>query len=154
MNFRAAQPNAGMLTLNLQESDCMNRAELKKTIVRICNQLIEDKGFICAIDVLCKLDYLNQSQITDWRFGKIQYLEKVCGANLGKLTFINKTIREIANNKKLKPSWTAYNKYGKGVKTRLVFSKTKDEFIEKAYATHYIDADRIYELKRKKACSE
>ena len=71
----------------------MNRAQLKNNILNISNQLIQEKGFICSIDILCELDYLNEAQIKDWRFGKIQYLEKVCGKNLGTLSFINKTIK-------------------------------------------------------------
>ena len=129
----------------------MNRTELKNKILKISRKLIVDKGFICSIDILCELNYLNKTQIKDWRFGKIQYLEKVCGKNLGTLTFINRTIKEIAKDQNLKPSWTAYNKFGKGVKTRLIFSKTKDENIENAYATHYIDTEKIKELKRDKA---
>lgn len=129
----------------------MNRTELKNKILKIIRKLIADKGFICSIDILCELNYLNKTQIKDWRFGKIQYLEKVCGKNLGTLTFINRTIKEIAKDQNLKPSWTAYNKFGKGVKTRLIFSKTKDENIENAYATHYIDTEKIKELKRDKA---
>ncbi|MEA1875601.1 MAG: hypothetical protein U9N86_01940 [Bacteroidota bacterium] len=129
----------------------MNRIDLKNRILKISNQLISDKGFICSIDILCELDYLNNAQIKDWRLGKVQYLEKVCGTNLGRLSFINMTIKEIAKDQNLKPSWTAYNKFGKGVKTRLIFSKTKDENIENAYATHYIDTEIIKELKRDKA---
>ena len=128
----------------------MNRQELKNKILQISNKLIADKGFICAIDILCELDYLNEVQIKDWRFGKIQYIEKVCGKNLGTLNFINKTIKEISKDRKLKASWTAYNKFGKGIKTRLIFSKTRDENIENAYAIHYIDTERIKELKNNK----
>ena len=129
----------------------MNRTELKNRIKEISNQLITEKGFICSIDILYELDILSKAQIKDWRFGKIPYLEKVCNKNLGTLTFINKTIKEIAKDKNLKPSWTAYNKFGKGIKSRLIFSKTKDENIESAYATHYIDINRIKELKKEKA---
>jgi hypothetical protein len=128
----------------------LNRTELKIKISKISNQLIAEKGFICSIDILCELNYLNKAQIKDWRFGKIQYLEMVCDKNLGTLSFINKAIKEIAKDRKLKPSWTAYNKFGKGIKTRLIFSKTRNENIEKAYATHYIDTERIKEIKREK----
>jgi hypothetical protein len=140
-----------MLKLVLKKSESLNRSELKIKILNTSNQLIAKKGFICSIDVLCELDYLNKDQISDWRFGKIQYLEKVCVKNLGTLTFINRTIKEIAKGKNLKPSWTAYNRFGKGVKTRLIFSKSKDEKIENAYATHYIDKEKIMELKRREA---
>lgn len=126
----------------------MNRTELKNKIEKISNRLIAANGYICSIDILCELEVLNKDQINDWRFGKITYLEKVCNKNLGALTFINSTIKEIAKDKKLKPSWTAYNKFGKGVKSRLIFSKTKDEKIENVYATHYIDTEKIKELKK------
>ena len=64
----------------------------------------------------------------------------------GKLTLINKTMRKTAIDLKLDKSWTGYNQYGKGVKHRLRFSKSGNENIEKAYATHYIDKNRINEL--------
>jgi ribosomal protein L35 len=39
---------------------------------------------------------------------------------------------------KLEKSWTAYKKYGKGVKHQLKFSKSGIKSIEDAYATHYL----------------
>lgn len=131
----------------------MNRTELVAKLKEISYQLLSDKGFVCSVEILCELDVLSKSQINDWRLGKIQYLEKACSRNLATLSFINLTIKEIAQDLKLKPSWTAYNKYGRGEKTRLIFSKSKDENIEDAYATHYIDKERIGELKREKAGS-
>jgi len=129
----------------------LNRSDLKNRIIMISNRLIADKGYICSIDVLCELKILSETQVKDWRFGKTPYLEKSCSKNLGALTFINSTIKEFANDKNLKHSWTAYNKYGKGVKSRLVFSKTKIEKIENAHATHYLDTERIKALKRERA---
>ena len=64
---------------------------------------------------------------------------------------INKIIRKIATDLKLDKSWTGYNQYGKGVKRRLKFSKSGNINIEEAYATHYIDKNRIKELKLEKA---
>lgn len=37
-----------------------------------------------------------------------------------------------------KPSWTAYNKYGRGPKRRLQFCKSGNSTIENAYSTHYV----------------
>ena len=98
-----------------------------------------------------KLDYLSMKDYEDWRFGRVDYLEKVCNANLSKLTLINKSIRKIAIDLKLIPSWTAYNKFGKGEKYKLKFSKSGNKNIEEAYATHYIDKERIKVLKTEKA---
>jgi hypothetical protein len=128
----------------------MNRTEIQNKVKQICNELISKKGYISSIDVLHKLSYLTDDNIKDWRFGKTPYLEKVCNVNLATLSFVNKIIRQIANDLKLKNSLTVYMKYGKGAKTKLVFSKTGDENIEKLYATHYIDENRIAELKQDK----
>ena len=90
-----------------------------------------------------KLEYLSEKDYENWRFGKVEYLEKVCGVNLRKLSTINKTIKEISGQWNLKKSWTAYNKYGKGKKIRLRFSKSGNEQIEQAYATHYLNIEKI-----------
>jgi hypothetical protein len=106
---------------------------------------------VCAVDILIQLNYLTKKDYEDWRFGRIEYLEKVCNINLSKLTLINKLIRKYSTELGLKGSWTGYNKYGKGVKRRLRFSKSGDKNIEDRYATHYIDKERINELKEKKS---
>ena len=121
----------------------MNNTDLRNKIKLIGKEIIEEKGYLTSIDVLLKLDYLSEKDYENWRFGKVEYLEKVCGVNLKKLSTINKTIREISGQWNLKKSWTAYNKYGKGKKIRLRFSKSGNEQIEQAYATHYINTEKV-----------
>ena len=110
-----------------------------------------EKGYVCSVDILLQLNYLTKKDYEDWRFGRIDYLEKVCNINLSKLTTINKLIRKYSTELDLKGSWTEYNQFGKGIKRRLRFSKTGDKTIEDRYATHYIDKNRMTELKVKKA---
>ncbi len=129
----------------------MNSIELEKEVKNLVHTLRYEKGLVCAVDILIKLDYLSKKDYENWRFGKVDYLEKVCNINLSKLTLINKTIRKIATDLKLDKSWTGYNQYGKGVKRRLKFSKSENINIEETYATHYIDKNRIKELKLEKA---
>ena len=128
----------------------MNRKELDKKIKAICHELRYKQGYINSISVLNKLDYLTFDKITEWRKGKIAYLEKVCSVNWATLSFINKTIRKYSNELKLKSSLTDYRKSGKGSRTKLIFSKTRDQNIENFYATHYVDIERINELKKEK----
>ena len=90
----------------------MNNTDLRKKIKIIRKEIIEEKGYLSSIDVLLKLEYFSEKDYENWRFGKIEYLEQVCGANLKKLSTINKTIKEISGQWNLKKSWTAYNKYG------------------------------------------
>ncbi|WP_423128087.1 hypothetical protein [Gaoshiqia sp. Z1-71] len=128
----------------------MNNVDLEKEVKRLVHSNLYGKGYVCAVDVLLQLGYLTKDDYEDWRFGRIDYLEKVCKANLGRLTFINKLIGKYSAELALKSSWTAYNQFGKGIKRRLQFSKSGEKAIEDHYATHYIDTKRISELKEMK----
>lgn len=66
------------------------------------------------------------------------YLERVIQGNLSRISFIMKTFAGYAGACGLKPSWTAYQSWGKGAKIRLRFSKSGLEQIERAYATHFV----------------
>ncbi len=125
----------------------MNNKELEKKINSISWQLIREKGYMCPVDILIELGYLAKKDYEAWRFGKVEYLEKVCMVNLGKLSTINRIIRQTGRKSGLKESVTIYKKYGKGPKRQLIFSKSQNYNIEKAYATHYLDNNRINELK-------
>lgn len=128
----------------------MNNKELEKKTTAIINSLIYEKGYICSVDVLLRLEYLTQKDYEDWRFGRVPYLEKVCKVNLKKLSLTNRIIRKFAEQRQLKNSWTGYNQWGTKNKRILVFSKSGDPNIEKLYATHFIDNKRINELKELK----
>jgi ribosome-interacting GTPase 1 len=125
----------------------MNKQDLEKKINKIICDLSDNQGYISSIDVLIKLDYLSKTDYEKWRNGKIDYLERVCKVNLGKLTTINKIIKEISNKMQFVPSLTVYNKYGKGPKIKLRFSKSGADNIEKAYSTHYINKYQIKKIK-------
>jgi len=125
----------------------LNNKDIDKKVKSLVHQNRYEKGFVCAVDVLMQMNYLTKKDYEDWRFGRVDYLEKVCNINLSKLTLINKLIRKYSTELDLKSSWTGYNKYGKGVKRRLRFSKSGNKNIEDRYATHYIDNKRINELK-------
>lgn len=116
----------------------MNQTDLKKTIRRNIHQLLEEKKYVSSVDLLMKLGYLSKSDYEKWRFGKVDFLERVCKVNLSKLTFIHKNLRAISQELNLKPSTTAYMQHGKGAKRKLRFSKSNNRNIEQAYATHYV----------------
>jgi len=116
----------------------MNKSELKKKIKKSVIELLNEKKYVSSVDLLMKLEYLSKSDYEQWRFGKIAFLEKACKVNLGKLLFINRTLKSIGKELNLKESWTAYMKYGKGPKLTLRFSKSNSKYIEKMYSTHYL----------------
>jgi hypothetical protein len=128
----------------------MNDKELEKKVKQFSSELAYKKGYVCSVDVLIKLGYLTESDYHNWRFGKIPYLEKACQANLHKLSAVNRIIRKYSAEWNLEKSYTAYNKWGKGQKKRLIFSKSRNHQIESLYATHFLNKKRINDLKIKK----
>ena len=114
------------------------------------SQLQKD-GVASPVQVLMDLGILSAEDYESWRFGSVDYLERVCRVNLHKLTFIMKEIRAYARKNNLKASWTFYKQWGrKGKKpsVKLRFSKSGDENIEKMYATQYISPKLISEHQR------
>jgi len=116
----------------------MNNTKLKKKIRVNAESLLYEKRYISPVDLLMKLEYLSLKDYENWRHKRVPYLEKVCRVNLKKLSMIMKELKRYAKDKNLRESWTGYNKWGKGKKIRLQFSKSGRKNIEKAYATHYL----------------
>ena len=134
----------------------MNNAELRAKVHSAMYTLIKEKGVASPVEVLIAVGVLSKEDCERWRFGKIDYLERVCKINLSKLSSINHEIRVFAQKNDLKPSWTFYKKWGnnkkgnKGNTVRLRFSKSGDENIEKLYATHYVSQRKTEEAKEQR----
>ena len=129
----------------------MNRGEIIGKVHNSMYHQIKKTGMATPVQVIIDLGYLAEADVDKWRFGKIDYLERVCKVNLSKLSFIMKEVRAYARKNDLKPSWTFYKQWGrKGKKPsiKLRFSKFGDEGVEKGYATHYVSAKRMAELKQ------
>ena len=111
---------------------------MEKKLSPITSRLLNEKGYISLIDVFIGLGYLAEKDVEAWRMKRIPYLEKCLKVNLGKISFIVKTVRSNCINGKLKESHTSYKSWGKGPKVTLRFSKSGQPNIEEAYATHFI----------------
>jgi len=128
----------------------MNHGEIVGKIHNSMYQQIQTTGIATPVQVLLDLGYLSKVDCERWRFGKVDYLERACKANLSKLSFIMKEVRAYARKNELKPSWTYYKQWGqKGKKPaiKLRFSKHGSEDVERWYATHYISPQRVGERK-------
>ena len=124
----------------------MNNGEIIGKIHNSMYQQIQKNGFAAPVQVLMDLGYLSKEDYENWRFGRVDYLERVCKVNLHKLSFVMKEIRAYARRNDLKPSWTFYKQWGrKGKKTsiKLRFSKSGNESIEMEYATHYVSIKKV-----------
>ena len=115
-----------------------NAKALRAKVHAAMYTLIREKGVASPVDVLMAIGALSKADYENWRFGRIDFLQRVCKMNLKKLSFVNKEIRAYARMNNLRPSLTEYKKWGKGVKILLRFSKFGVANIEKHYATHYI----------------
>ena len=63
---------------------------------------------------------------------------------------MNQIIRQESRKMNLTPSLTVYNKFGKGPKQKLRFSKFGNLNIENAYSTHFLNNNQIEKLKENK----
>ena len=102
-----------------------------------------------------EIGVLPKQKYEDWRFGRVDYLERVCTVNLRKLSFIMHQMRVYAQKTGLKPSFCYYKRWGVRKKNGtghkpvipLQFSKSGSPEIERSYATHFVDLARVQELK-------
>ena len=125
---------------------------LKQKVNTAMYELIKENGVASPVEVMIAIGILSKADYERWRTGKIDYLERVCKVNLSKLSTINREIRMFAQKNNLKPSWTFYKRWGqkKGKAIPLRFSKSGDETIEKAYATHYISEVKVAEARARR----
>ena len=116
----------------------MNRAEIRKKTRAAANNLVAEKGYVSPVDLFIKMKVISPQNYQDWRVGRIACLERVTTGGLGKLNTILKELRDYARSQGWYPSKTVYNKWGKGRKIRLRFSKSGRPNLEEIYSTHYV----------------
>ena len=137
----------------------MNNADLIKKVNASMYQQCQRRGYAAPVDVLMDIGILPKQKYEDWRFGKVDYLERVCTANLNNLSSVLHQMRVYAKKADLKPSLCYYKRQGvkkKGGQGKkpvipLRFSKSGDPEIEKWYATHFVDTKQIAALKEQQA---
>ena len=107
-------------------------------IERAVAEQLAQGNVVAPVDVLVGMGLLRSEHLGDWRRGRVAYLERVIMCNLSRVSRMLRILRFHAHDLDLKPSFTVYNRHGKGPKQRLRFSKTGDPNLEKAYATHLV----------------
>ena len=109
-----------------------------KDVVRAVGEILSADGIVTPVEIFIHLNLLSRADLEEWRFGRVPYLEKVIRCNLSKASRILRILRFHAHDLNLKPSQTAYVKWGKGKRARLRFSKTGDPNLEEAYSRHFV----------------
>lgn len=136
----------------------MNNGELTAKVRSAVYLQCRNRGFAAPVDVLMDVGYLSKQDYENWRYGRVDYLERVCKANLSKLSLVMCEIRSYAAKAGLKPfcyykRWGTKKKNGQGSKPviPLRFSKSGAPEIERRYATHFVDLKRTAQLKTERA---
>ena len=109
-------------------------------------QALAQRKFVTSIDVLVGLGWLEPRRVEEWRQGRVDYLERVVAASLGKISTAMRVFRHWARDRGLKPSETGYVARSRG-RRPLRFSKSGDPAIERAYRTHWVSPE-LSERKR------
>ncbi|MDR1112112.1 MAG: hypothetical protein LBP92_15810 [Deltaproteobacteria bacterium] len=120
----------------------MNREELKAKARSAARGLAASRGHVAPVDVFMAMGVLSKAGHDDWRFGRVDCLERVLGLNLSKLTVILREIAAYGRAEGLKPSLTEYRKWGKGPKRPLRFSRSGAGPVERLYSTHLVGRPR------------
>lgn len=107
-------------------------------IERAVAEQLAEGNVVAPVDVLVGMGLLRTDHLEDWRRGRIAHLERVITCNLSRVSRILRIMRFHAHDLDLKPSFTVYNRHGKGPRQRLRFSKTGDANLDSAYATHFV----------------
>lgn len=107
-------------------------------VVKAVAAILSRGTVVAPVDVLVEMGLLKKSALEDWRFGRVPYLERVINCNLEKLSRILRILAFHAHDLGLKPSHTAYVKWGKGRRHPSRFSKTGDAGVEQAYSRHFV----------------
>lgn len=123
-----------------------NRGDIDRRVARAAEAALAKRKFVTAIDVLVGVGWLEPRRVDEWRQGRVDYLERVSVANLGKMSTAMRSFRRWAQARGLQPSETEYV-----ARTRdrrpLRFSRSGDAGIERAYRTHWVSPE-LSERKR------
>lgn len=114
--------------------------KLDRRVVQVAEATLAERKFVTAIDVLIGLGWLQPRRVDEWRQGRVDYLERVVIASLGKITTAMRCFRGWAKARDLKPNETAYVARTRG-RQSLRFSKSGDPEIERAYRTHWVSPE-------------
>jgi len=133
----------------------MNDTELIKKVNAAVYQQCRSRGYAAPVDVLMDVGILSKKDYENWRYGQVDYLERVCKINLRKLSLVMHQMRVCAKKAGLKPSFCCYKRWGVKKKNgqgrkpviSLRFSKSGTAEIERWYATHFVDTRRVAQLK-------
>ena len=115
----------------------MANSRLEERVTRAAEATLTEQGYVSAIDVLLRLGWLAPPHVDLWRQGRVECLERMVQAGLGKQSTAMRTLRTWATRRGFTPSETAYVARTRD-RRRLRFSVSGKPEIELAYRTHWV----------------
>jgi hypothetical protein len=106
-------------------------------VVSVAEAALAAKRYVCAIDVLSGIGWLQPDALQRWRRGQVDCLERVVQTNLSRISEAMKLFRAWARVKGLNPRETHYAAHTRHRPT-LRFSRSGDPTIERLYRTHWV----------------
>jgi len=126
-----------------------DKEALRIRVVQAALAALQKQGYSSAIDVFEGMGVLRPASIEEWREGRLPYLERAIQMNLKKISLVMKFFRTWAIESGLHPSQTGYLKKSGSDRLPLIFSKSMNSDLEKAYRTHYVSPKLKEEKKAK-----
>jgi hypothetical protein len=118
----------------------MANSRLEERVTRAAEAALAAQSYVSAVDVLLRLGWLAPSHLDLWRQGRVEYLERMVQAGLGKQSTAMSTLRTWATRRGLTPSETAYVARTRDCR-QLRFSVSGNPDTELAYRTHWVSPD-------------
>ena len=107
-------------------------------VVRAVATILARSDVVAPVEVLLEMGNLTPKHYEAWSRGHVPYLERVFAGSLSKANRILRLIRFHMHDLNMLPRRTVYHQWGQGTTRLLRFSKSGNQDIEKAYATHYV----------------
>jgi hypothetical protein len=118
----------------------MAKSRLEDRVTRAAEATLAEQSYVSAVDVLLRLGWLAPPHLDLWRQGRVECLECMVQASLGKQSTAMRTLRTWAIRRGLTPSETGYVARTRD-RRRLRFSVSGQPDIELAYRTHWVSPD-------------
>jgi hypothetical protein len=118
----------------------MANTRLEERVMRAAEAALAEQSYVSVIDVLLRLGWLAPSHVDLWRQGRVECLERMVQAGLGKQSTAMRTLHTWATRQGLTPSETAYVARTRD-RRQLRFSLSGKPDIELAYRTHWVSPD-------------
>src|SRR5438105_12329859 len=117
-----------------------NRRRLADRVAKAAAASLAAQNYVSPVDVLVGIGWLDPGAVKRWRYGQVDYLERVVQTNLSRISEATKLFRTWATEKELIASETAYVARTTTRET-LRFSKSGNPNIERCYRTHWVSSE-------------